>query len=89
MVRIRNILLALTLVICGIFVGACANTASAAQDWPLKIWKQNTNGKMETFCVVDEDTGVNYVVVGTDEGPYCPAIAITPRLNPDGSLFVS
>lgn len=71
-------------------LGACsAATVNAEQTWPLKIWHQNDNGPMHTHCVVDDDTGVNYVVVSTERGNGEYSIAITPRLNADGSLYVS
>ena len=37
---------------------------------------------------LDDDTGVNYVVVSTERGNGEYSIAITPRLNADGSLYV-
>lgn len=69
--------------------GACAViTVSAEQTWPLKIWKQNENGSFETLCVVDEDTGVNYVVVSRfDGGRGANSIAICPRYNADRTLY--
>lgn len=71
-------------------LGACATTmASAEQTYPLKIWKQNDNGAMHTFCLVDDDTKVNYIVVSTERGNGEHSIAITPRLNADGSLYTS
>ena len=72
-------------------LGACATTqASADQTHPLKIWKQNENGCANTWCVEDEDTGVNYVVVTTYQyDSDSLSIAITPRLNADGSLYVT
>ena len=70
-------------------LGACSTScASAEQTRPLKIWHQNDNGAMHTYCVVDDDTGVNYVVVSTERGNGEYSIAITPRLNADGSLYV-
>lgn len=70
-------------------LGSCASSsAKAEQMWPLKIWKQNDNGAMHTYCLVDDDTGVNYVVVSTERGNGEYSIAITPRLNADGSLYV-
>ena len=72
------------------FLGACSTTVSKAeQTWPIKIWKQNENGKYETLCVVDENTGVNYVVVSGELYSKSVGIAITPRLNADGSLYIS
>lgn len=71
-------------------LGACSSTiASAEQTNPIKIWFQNENGAYETLRVVDEDTGVNYVVVATEVGNGHRSIAITPRLNADGTLYVS
>lgn len=58
----------------------------ATQDRPLKIWAENENGMFRTLKVVDEDTGVNYIVVSHD---YKHTIAICPRYNADGSLYVT
>lgn len=67
-------------------VGCGAVSVSSEQNHPLKIWKANENGKMETYYIVDEETGVNYIVVS---GEYQKGIgvAMTPRLNKDGSLY--
>lgn len=89
MTKLRNIIIAITLVLCGIFVGACGTTASAEQNYPLKIWKHNENGSYETLCLVDNSTGVNYIVVGTQRGNGELSVAITPRLNADGTLYCS
>lgn len=70
-------------------LGACMPTmVSAEQNHPLKIWGQNENGAFSTLNVVDERTGVNYVVVGFS-GDEKGGVAITPRLNADGSLYVT
>lgn len=71
-------------------LGACSSTvASAEQTNPIKIWFQNKNGAYNTLCVVDDDTGVNYVVVSMNRSNTDYTIAITPRLNADGTLYVS
>ena len=71
-------------------LGACSSTvASAEQTNPIKIWFQNENGAYNTLCVVDDDTGVNYVVVSMNRANTDYTIAITPRLNADGTLYVS
>lgn len=57
-------------------------------EW-VSITEQNENGKYETLCVVDEDTGVNYIVVSGEMYSKSVGIAITPRLNADGSLYTS
>lgn len=69
-----------------LILGACAaTTVSAEQTWPLKIWAQNENGEFEILCIVDEDTGVNYVVVSRYN--IRGTIAICPRYNADGTLY--
>lgn len=85
MKKIGIILCCLTMFI----LGACAvTTVSAEQTWPLKIWAQNENGSFETLCVVDEDTGVNYVVVSRyNSSRGANSIAICPRYNADGTLY--
>lgn len=73
-------------------VGCSTVNAVAEQKYPLKIWYQNRNGQMETWCLVDDDTGVNYIVVApnwSSSGNAYDGVAITPRLNQDGSLFIS
>lgn len=70
-------------------VGACSPVSEvvAEQKRPLKISFENNNGSMNTYFVWDENTGVNYVVVENNfyRGG---GVAITPRLNADGSLYV-
>lgn len=62
--------------------------ADAAQDRPLKIWFENRNSSYETLNVVDENTGVNYIVVSGELYGDSRGIAICPRYNADGSLYV-
>lgn len=82
--------LTIILMIAMFLLGACTVTdANAEQTYPLKIWKQNENGRYNTLYVVDENTGVNYVVVSAvHTGGHYGSVAITPRLNADGSLYV-
>ena len=71
-------------------LGACSTAVvSADQTNPLKIWFQNENGVYRTLLLVDDATGVNYIVVATDDVNGGDAPAITPRLNADGSLYVT
>lgn len=74
-----------------ILLGACSVTmVGAEQNRPIKIWAENSNGRYNTLVVVDEDTGVNYITVsGGYDGEYVRGIAITPRLNEDGTLYVT
>lgn len=70
---------------------AIVTPANAAQGYPLKIWKQNENGQFMTLNIVDEITGVNYIVISTISlyGDKTRSVAVTPRLNADGSLYIS
>ena len=68
-------------------IGCAAKADAAEQTSPLKIWGQNTNGAYHTAVVVDDETGVNYVVVSTSCYSNAIPIAITPRLNADGTLY--
>ena len=79
------------LLIIGMFAGILVVKADADQDYPLKIWMQNENGRFMTLNVIDENTGVNYIVVAAESiyGDHTTSVAITPRLNADGSLYVS
>ena len=88
-VKIRAILFAILFLITGLILGACVTTSYAAQERPLKIWFENENGKMQTYSLVDENTGVNYIVVSGELYGSGIGTAITPRLNADGTLYVS
>lgn len=80
------IALCMTMMLLGGCVGSTA-VAKESQDYPLKIYTQNENGYYMTMNLVDEETGVNYVVISGVNGKL--TVAITPRLNADGSLYVS
>lgn len=90
MKKTAMIALCMTMMLLGGCVGSTA-VAKESQDYPLKIWAQNKNGNYMTMNVVDEETGVNYVVVAARNGSAyrSSTVAITPRLNADGSLYVS
>ncbi|MEA4846636.1 MAG: DUF6440 family protein [Clostridiaceae bacterium] len=73
-------------------LGACSAVVANAENEqtnPIKIWLQNqvwyTNYSncMTSWNIVDEETGVNYIVVSYN------GLSITPRLNSDGSLYIS
>jgi len=80
----------LLMLVTGFILGACSTTAARAeQNYPIKIWAQNSNGKYETLCVVDEETGVNYIVISGELYQKGIGLGVTPRLNSDGSLYIS
>lgn len=77
-------------VILAFILGACSSVSvSAEQTNPLKIWYHNGNGNYHTLCVVDDSTGVNYVVVATDLGGGHRSVSVCPRYNADGTLYTS
>ena len=87
--KVRNCLICGVFLLTGLILGACATTTYAEQERPLKIWFENENGYMHTYQLVDENTGVNYIVVSTERGNGEMSCAITPRLNADETLYVS
>ena len=92
MKKIKIFVIAAVFMIIGFVMGACGSTVVAEQTYPLKIFSQNRNGQMETWNVVDDDTGVNYVVVAPrwkEHGYEYTGVCVTPRLNADVSLYVS
>lgn len=93
MKKSKNIILVILFTIIGFILGACSFNSVAEQEYPLKIWKENRNGQMETWTIVDDATGINYIVVGATYsqgggGDY-GGVAITPRLNYNGSLYIT
>ena len=89
MKKIKGLIFATGFVLCGFILGACGISTEAKQDKPLQIWLENQNGKMETYQLVDEETGVNYIVVSGELCQEGIGTAITPRLKADGSLYIS
>lgn len=90
-ITIKMMAIILTSILAISLICAIVIPVDAAQDYPLKIWKQNENGVFTTLNVVDEKTGVNYIVVSAESyyGDHTVTVAITPRLNADGSLYVT
>lgn len=85
----KRIAIIICMVLC-VILGACSvTTVNAEQNRPVKIWAENTNGSYDVLTVVDEETGVNYIVVGGEARGYVRGTAITPRLNEDSTLFVT
>lgn len=85
----KRIAIIACMILC-VVLGACSVTmVGAEQNRPVKIWAENTNGSYDVLTVVDEETGVNYIVVGGEARGYVRGVAITPRLNEDGTLYVT
>ena len=85
----KRIAIIACMVLC-VILGACSVTmVGAEQNRPVKIWAENTNGSYDSLIVVDEETGVNYIVVGGEAHSRPRGTAITPRLNKDGTLYVT
>ena len=93
MKKLKTTIIIALCILFGFILGACSSTAIASSEmnYPLKIFKENRNGQMETWKIIDEETGVNYIVVGAvfSKGHEYGGISITPRLNADGSLYTT
>ena len=59
--------------------------AEAAQKEQLEIYEASNKNYYDKFIIVDSITGVNYIVIECCN----KAVSMTPRLNADGSLYVS
>ena len=85
----KRIAIIACMILC-VVLGACSVTmVGAEQNRPVKIWFENTNGSYETAIIVDENTSVNYIVASGELHGKSRGIAITPRLNKDGTLYVT
>lgn len=95
MKKITPIIFGIVCMLAGFIVGCCSTptiASSSSQDYPLKIYKENRNGQMETWKIIDDETGVNYIVVAPIYSEVWHAydgVCITPRLNSDGSLYTT
>ena len=89
MKKIKCLIFATVFLLCRFVIVACGTSVESKQDKPLKIWFENQNGKMGTYQLVDEETGVNYIVVSGELYQKGIGTAITPRLKADGSLYMS
>lgn len=84
---VRNIILSGTFLLTGVFLGACTTTTYAEQESSLKVTGDLNSANINTWIVVDEDTGVNYIVFSRYGSGV--SVSMTPRLNADGSLYTS
>lgn len=85
----RKMLIIFVLIFAFLLVAYCTMQVSADQNNPIKIWPENENGPYRTLCIVDEETGVNYIVTAIEAYGRWYGIALTPRYNSDGSLYTS
>ena len=85
----RKMLIIFALIFAFLLGACCTMQVGADQNNPIKIWPENENGPYRTLCIVDEETGVNYIATSIDAYGRFYGIAITPRLNADGSLYTS
>ena len=84
---VRNIILSATFLLKGVFLGACTTTTYAEQESSLKVTGDLNSANINTWIVVDENTGVNYIVFSRYVNGV--SVSMTPRLNADGSLYTS
>ena len=88
MKRVRYLLVLIAGIISGIII-SCGTLVKAndANSGQIHIWHESTNGPYEVMRVVDDVTGANYIAVGGANSVYGFGITITPRLNPDGTVY--
>lgn len=85
----RKVFIIIALMFAFLLGAFCTVKVGAVQDNPIKIWPENENGPYRTLCVVDDETGVNYIVTAIEAYGRWYGIALTPRYNSDGSLYTS
>ena len=74
----------------GVLVGCLMiSTASAASDSPIKILSKDEKDGYATLNVVDEKTGVNYLIVSYSPRMDTAGVTMCPRYNADGTLYVT
>lgn len=85
----RKLLLISALILAFALGACCTVAAEAEQTGPIKIWLENKNGPYSTLCIVDENTGVNYIVASVYFYGHSGSVAVTPRYNSDGTLYTT
>ena len=84
--KFKSFIFATLFTITGAILGACGSVEShATHSSNFKMYKEIEEGSMELHYLIDETTGVNYIVLDRYKG----GVAITPRLNANGTLYIS
>lgn len=84
--KLKTIIIACIFTVAGFIVG-CASITTHASDNNnnFEIKYENDRIRNSIYTTVDKETGVNYIIATHGEG----GIAIIPRYNADGSLYIS
>lgn len=91
MKKIKIIMFAVTLILFGFILCSCGSNAYASDNTKDTFKYIDSFDTVDIFQYVDQETGVNYIIVGTwntGSSKYA-GIGITPRLNNDGSLYIT
>lgn len=84
--KFKSFIFATLFTITGVILASCGSTKSQAeQSSSFKIYEETQKDNMDIYCLVDKDTGVNYIVIDRYNG----GAAITPRLNTNRTLYLS
>lgn len=95
MKKFKALTFAIILVISGFILGACGSNIYAANSIEGTFRYKNTyetnGGMLEVLEYIDQETGVNYIVIGSWNQYHVryEGITITPKLNTDGSLYIT
>lgn len=78
--------------IIGLIIGAIFLTESPSQannKEEFSIIKDKYSSSLEIYKIIDDITGVNYIVIKSEDGyKGGGGITITPRLNDNGALYI-
>ena len=91
MKKVKYFIIGLSIMGIGFIMGGCADNVKAESGSSIYTFsKDGETGNVESYTMVDGLTGVNYVVIkywdNRDSGV---SITTTPRLNADGTLYVT
>ena len=90
--KIKRIICAAGILVCGFVLGACGSTVDAKSNnntednCPFKIEYVGEEHGIKTNILTDKETNIEYIVV-TEHVYAGDSIAITPRLKSSGELY--
>ncbi|KRN29217.1 hypothetical protein IV38_GL000097 [Lactobacillus selangorensis] len=87
----KKIVVFASLLVMGVSLAGCSEadeSAKAQENSPLKFtYNQDSNGRDSTKIIHDKETGVEYIVVESRSAGEDGKVAVTPRLNADGTVY--
>lgn len=84
-ILIFSMFILMVLLTIGLSENAQANNTNSGN---LKIWPISNNGSYDVLIIRDIETNCEYIVVSRDEYQ-ATSVAIYPRVNKDGTMYVA